>query len=80
MKKTLCMMLALVLLCTMSLGAAAEAFTASAKGFGGDVVATVTLEGGKVAAVEITADADTPAIGGEAAKKIAEAVLAAGGA
>ena len=79
MKKTLCMMLALVLLCTMSLGAAAEAFTASAKGFGGDVVATVTLEGGKVAAVEITADADTPAIGGEAAKKIAEAVLAAGG-
>jgi len=79
MKKILSIMLAFALLSTMALGCVAEGFTATAKGFGGDVTATVTVEDGKVTAVEIKADADTPAIGGAAATKIAEAVLAAGG-
>lgn len=84
MKKILAMMLALVL-CMVSVCGMAEgvytpgSYTASAAGFGGEVIATVTVDESSITAVEIAADADTPTIGGEAAKKLAEAILTAGG-
>lgn len=77
MKKLLAILLAMSLL--TSTAALAESFSATEKGFGGDVTATVTFDAGTLSAVEIKGDAETPAIGGEAAAKLAEAILAAGG-
>ena len=59
--------LSAVLASAMIFGAAmasAETYSASAKGFGGDVTVTVTVEDGKIAAAEAAGISETPALGG----------------
>ena len=54
----------------------AGTYQAVEKGFGGEVAVTVTVdESGKVTALEVTADAETPDLGGKAAPKMAQTIL-----
>lgn len=51
-------------------------YTAVEKGYGGDVTVKVTVDGvGKITAVDVTADAETPDIGGKAAPEIANKIV-----
>ena len=59
--------LSAVLASAMIFGAAmasAETFSASAKGFGGDITVTVTVEDGRITAAEAAGISETPALGG----------------
>lgn len=47
-----------------STAASAETLTGTAKGFGGDVTATLTVEDGAITACTLTGDDETPEIGG----------------
>lgn len=51
----------------------------TAKGFGGEIAAKVTLDGEKITGVELTGDQETPSIGGAALETLAEQILAAQG-
>lgn len=53
-------------------------YTASAKGFGGDVVATVTINGDAITNVTLTGDSETPGIGGAALDTLAANAKAKG--
>ena len=71
--------LSAVLASAMIFGAAmasAETYSASAKGFGGDVTVTVTVEDGKIAAAEAAGISETPALGGAAMPQLCEAIVA----
>lgn len=82
----LSLMLAFVLVACGSNGstttenkAEATTLTGSAAGYDDKTVeVTVTKEGDKITKVEVNADSQTPEIGGEAAKKLAEAIVAKG--
>lgn len=51
-------------------------YTAVEKGYGGDVSVKVTVDGvGKITAVDVTAEAETPDIGGKAAPEVAKKIL-----
>lgn len=65
-RKLLSMLLALALCASMCASAIAEEHTASAKGFGGDVTVTLTMDGSAITGVTITGDDETPSIGGAA--------------
>ncbi len=56
----------------------AGTYTGSAQGFGGSVVATVTVDDDNITAVSITGDSETPAIGGAALETLAANAKAAG--
>ncbi|GJM77591.1 hypothetical protein HMSSN139_00870 [Paenibacillus sp. HMSSN-139] len=56
--------------------ASSKTGTATEKGFGGDVKVTLTVEGKKITKVTIQADKETPEVGGAAAKKLQEQMLA----
>lgn len=74
MKTALCSVLA----CAMIFGAtlaSAETYTASAKGFGGDVTVNVTVENEQITAVEATGISETPSLGGEAMTTMAAAMV-----
>ena len=72
MKKLFSLLLAMaMMLCCVSVfaeTAAATTGSAVAKGFGGDISVTVTLEGSEIKSVEISGDGETDGIG----KKIIE--------
>ena len=71
--------LSAVLASAMIFGAAmasAETYSASAKGFGGDVTVTVTVEDGKIAAAEAAGISETPALGGAAMPQLCEPIVA----
>ena len=70
---TLCLMLALG-----SLTALGETLTGEADGFGGKIVAEVTVEDGKIVDLKLTGDGETPDVGGAALEPLTEAILAAG--
>lgn len=54
-------------------------FSATEKGFGGDITVNVTVDGdGKITEVTYTADDETDGLGKDAAAKLAEAMVAAG--
>ena len=50
------------------------AYTATEKGFGGDVTLTVTVSRGKIKDVEIVGDGETPSVGQAAIPRLAEAI------
>lgn len=50
--------------------------TVTEEGFGGEVSVKLTVENNKITALEITADKETPDVGGAAAKKLQEQILA----
>lgn len=65
----------------MSAALAETTVTGTAKGFGGDVTVEATLDdAGKITALTIGADSETPAVGGAAAEKLAAAILEKGSA
>ena len=63
MRKSLCVIMALVLALCLSPVAMAEDYTATAKGFGGDVTVTLTIEDGKLTAVKAEGPDETEGIG-----------------
>ena len=69
-------LLALMLLTTAS----AQEFTGTATGFGGPVTITISVENGAIAACIITAEQETPSIGGQAAKTMEETIAQTGAA
>lgn len=50
-------------------------YSATAKGFGGDVNVVVTVEKGKISDVVITGDEETPEIGGASLEKLKKAII-----
>ena len=54
-------------------------YEASGKGIGGDVPVTVTIEGGKIAAVEVGDNSETDGIGSKAIEQLPDQIVAAGG-
>ena len=49
--------------------------TATAQGKGGDVEVTVTVDGGKITAVDIKGDNETPSIGGVAIEEMPQQII-----
>ena len=70
----------LVLLLALPMAALGETLTAQAPGFGGAVSVTLTVEGGKITAAEISGNSETPDVGGAALEPLAEQLVAAGNA
>ena len=54
----------------------AEDYTATAKGFGGDVTVTLTIEDGKLTAVKAEGPDETEGIGSKALEELPEAMVA----
>ncbi|MEE8716145.1 MAG: FMN-binding protein [Coriobacteriales bacterium] len=54
-------------------------YTASSKGIGGDVPVTVTISGGKITAVEVGDNSETPSLGGKAIETLPAEIVAANG-
>lgn len=52
-------------------------YTGTAAGFGGDIVAEVTIEGGVITDVKVTGDSETEGLGSVAVEKLPEKILAA---
>ena len=74
MKKILAALMILALM--LPACAFAQTQSATAKGFGGDVVVTLTIDGANLTNVAIEGAGETPAIGGAALEKLAEAMIA----
>lgn len=73
MKKLKGCLLALMLCVSLSActpTAQSETFTSTQKGYGGDVVVTLTMEGDKITKVEITGESETEAIGKKAIEEL----------
>ena len=64
---------------SFSTAASAETLTGTAKGFGGDVTATLTVEDGAITACTLTGDDETPEIGGAALEQLQQQVVDANG-
>ena len=58
--------------------ASAQEFTGTANGFGGPVTVTISVENGAITACAISAESETPSIGGQAAKAL-ESTIAENG-
>lgn len=57
-------------------GAKAGTYTATKEGFGGDVTVNLTIsDDGKISNIDVTADSETPDIGGAAAPKLAKSIV-----
>ena len=69
---------AVLLAAALAVTGVCEALTGEAEGFGGPVQAVVTVEDGKIVALDLTGKDETPAIGGAALEPLKEAILAAG--
>ncbi len=55
-------------------------YTGTAKGFGGDVTVTLTLDNGRITKAEIAGDQETPDVGGAAMEELAKALADKGSA
>ncbi|MDO4492858.1 MAG: FAD-binding protein [Clostridia bacterium] len=80
MKKLIAMVLAASMLLSMAGGfAVAEAttYTATEKGFGGDVTVTLTFDGDTLTGVTVVGESETPAIGGRAVEQLGDLMVAA---
>lgn len=73
-KSWISLLLALVMMLCMT-SAMAETYEASAKGFGGDVNVTVTVEDGKITAVNAVGISETADLGGAAMPVVAQAIV-----
>ena len=60
-----------------SAGSAGGALTGTADGFMGPITVSVTMDGDKIAAVEVVSNSETPEIAGAALEKIPAAIVAA---
>ena len=62
-----------------SAAASTETLTGTAKGFGGDVTATLTVENGTITACTLTGDSENPDIGGLVLEELPQQVLGGAG-
>ena len=69
MKRISALLLALVMMLTV-VPAMADEVTGTAKGFGGDVTVTLTVEDGVITAAKATGDAETPGVGTPALEQL----------
>lgn len=81
MNKFISILLSLMMLVSITAGASAETYAASAQGIG-EVTVSLTVEDGKITAAEVNGDSETPGFGLEPCKDgvYAEQILAAQGA
>jgi len=78
MKKILALSLVLCMLFSLcSFAYADSTYTATAKGFGGDVTVTLTIDGTTLTNVEIVGDKETPEVGGRAVAQLGAVMVAA---
>jgi major membrane immunogen (membrane-anchored lipoprotein) len=77
MKKSLSLLLCLALLLG-TLGASAQTLTGEAKGFGGPITVTVTVEDGKITAVEAVGTDETKGVGTPALEQLPGMIVEAG--
>lgn len=75
MSKCFAVLIACLLLVCFTGAAMAQSFTATAAGFGGDVTVALTIDGANLTDVKIEGAGETPAIGGAALEKLAEAMV-----
>lgn len=80
MRKILSLMMALIMALSLSPMAMAESFTdgtytGSGKGMMGNIEVSVTVEGGKITAVEVTAQSETAGISDPALESIPQAIV-----
>ena len=78
MKKLLSIVLAAMLVLGLAGTVQAEELTGIAKGFGGEVTVTVTVEDGKITAVTAKGDNETPGIGSTALEELPAKIVEAG--
>lgn len=79
MKKVFALLLAALMVMTAVAAFADDGvFTGESSGYNGPITAEVTIEGGKIVALTLTGDGETPAIGGEALKTLTDAIVGAG--
>lgn len=75
----LCCMMVLTMFNAVAVAEGAGTYETTVRGFGGDVIAQVTLdEAGKVTGLTVTAEGETPTIGGAAVDPMIAAILEAG--
>lgn len=77
MKKWLVLSLLALMLITP---ASAQEFTGTANGFGGTVTVTISVENGAITACAISAESETPSIGGQATKTLETTIVENGAA
>ena len=78
-KKLISMFLCISILASFAVCAsAAESYTGTAQGFGGDVTVTIEVENGKITAVSAVGDSETNGVGSRAIEQLPDAILAAG--
>ena len=68
---------AVCLIALLVVGCGGKTYTATTKGYGGDVAVELTVSGNKITAVKITGDKETPGIGGKAVELLPDAILKA---
>ncbi len=79
MKKALSVLLCAILVLTAVVSFAEDGtFTGTADGFGGPITAEVTVDGGKITALTLTGEKETPAIGGAAIDTLTGLIVSAG--
>ena len=72
MKRIICLVMVLAMLCTCAM---AETFEGVGKGFGGEIKVAATVEGGKLTAVEVLSHGETAGISDPAFAKIPAAII-----
>ena len=75
MKRIICLVMVLAMLCVMSTGAMTETFEGVGKGFGGEIKVAATVEDGKLTAVEVLSHGETTGISDPAFAKIPAAMI-----
>ena len=66
-----------MLLTTAGCGASEEKFSATGKGYGGDVTVTISVKDGKITKVDIVGDKETPNVGTNAIEQMPAKIVAA---
>lgn len=76
----LCVLLCATMLCSLAVPAMAESYTGTARGFGGDVTVTITVEDGKIIECTAVGRDETAGIGSNAIEQLPAAIVEAGNA
>ena len=78
MKKHVCLLLAVLMTALCACASAADSFTATTAGFGGEIAVTVETENGALKSVAVTGDGETPGVGSRAVEEMPARMMEAG--
>ena len=76
MKKLFTLLLAILLVITLGACSSGKTVEGEADGFGGPVKVKLTLDGEKISKIDVTADKETPTVGGAALPLLVDSVIA----